>query len=433
MQKNRYSYKAVTVRGDVVTGELAAASDKAVATLLQHQEMTPLRIQLVSGVTEQIPSSIHAKARVRVSELPHPQTGVRRLLGRSFRFSRRGTNTRDLVTFSQDLSALLEAGIPLPRSLKIIAELVEKKKFETVILDLHDQIKEGNTFWQSLEKHPMVFSSVFVNMVKAGEAGGVLDTVLGRLSKYLEGVQELKEYLLSSMMYPLFLLLTAAGSIAVLLAVVVPKFAGMFSDMGIALPISTATMLFVGTFLQTYWWFLAFLFLAVIFLSRFYVSTTTGRYTVDRLKLRIPILGTLLKKIEISRFCRTFGTLLNSGVPILSALQMVRGVLSNVVLHTAIEDVYLQLKQGKTLSGSLARADFFPPMAVQMIAIGEETGRMDSMLMRISDMYDREIKVNIKTFTSLFEPLIILLMGLVIGAMVISMLLAIFSVNDLGF
>ena len=335
--------------------------------------------------------------------------------------------------FSQDISALLEAGVPLLRCLKIIAELVEKKRFETIILDLHDQIKEGSTFWQSLEKHPAVFTPVFVNMVKAGEVGGILDTILARLGSYLDGVQELKEYLFSAMMYPLFLLITAAGSVAVLLAVVIPKFAGMFSDMGVALPVSTAVMLIVGTFLQTYWWLLLAGFLLLFYLLRLYVSTPSGRYTTDRLKLRIPILGSILKKIEISRFCRTFGTLLNSGIPILSALQMVRGVLSNVVLNTTIEDVYLQLKQGETLSGSLARADFFPPMAVQMIAIGEETGRMDSMLMRISDMYDREIKVNIKTFTSLFEPLIILLMGLVIGAMVISMLLAIFSVNDLGF
>lgn len=435
MQKDRYSYKAATANGVVVTGELVAISSKVAASQLQQQGMTPLRIQLVDGTSD--PVQMPASDRISASSprLSSPsKKGLQRFWARSFSFNRRGgANTRDLVIFSQDLSALLEAGVPLPRSLKIIAELIQKKKFEIVVNDLHDQVKEGSTFWQALEKHPTVFSSVFVNMVKAGEAGGVLDTVLARLGTYLDGVQELKEYLFSAMIYPLFLSITATGSVAVLLAVVVPKFAGMFSDMGIALPWSTAAMLFVGTFLQSYWWMLVLLLLAIYFLVRFYIATASGRYAIDRLKLRIPILGGLLKKIEISRFCRTFGTLLDSGVPILAALQMVRGVLSNVVLTASIEEVHLQLKQGEMLSSSLGTTNFFPPMAVQMIAIGEETGRMDNMLMHIADIYDREIKVSIKAFTSLFEPLIILLMGLVIGAMVISMLLAIFSVNDIGF
>lgn len=436
MQKDKYSYKAATANGAVVTGEFEAVSSKVVASQLQQQGMTPLRIQLVGSSPGQVKKPTFGKGDAASSPKPSPSSksrGFQQVLGRSFAFNRRSAGTRDLVIFSQDLAALLKAGVPLPRSLMIIAELIEKKKFEAVVHDLHDQVKEGSTFWQALEKHPAVFSSVFVNMVKAGEAGGVLDTVLDRLGSYLDGVQELKEYLFSAMIYPLFLSITAAGSITVLLAVVVPKFAGMFADMGIALPWSTAAMLYAGTFLQSYWWLLLLLVLAIYFLLRFYISTTSGRYTTDRLKLRIPILGGLLKKIEISRFCRTFGTLLDSGVPILSALQMVRGVLSNVLLGKTIEEVHLQLKQGEMLSSALRETDFFPPMAVQMISIGEETGRMDHMLMHISDIYDRETKVSIKAFTSLFEPLIILLMGLVIGAMVISMLLAIFSVNDIGF
>ena len=432
MQTDRYSYKAATGGGDVVTGELSAPSSKAAANLLQQRGLTPLRIQLSGSSSEPVAASSLSRTKGLSADLPKSRMGTQLLSKMSF-LNRRAANTRDLVTFTQDLSALLDAGVPLLRGLRIIAELVEKKKFEAVILGLHEQVKEGSTFWQSLEKYPAVFTPVFVNMVKAGEAGGILDTILARLGSYLDGVQELREYLFSAMMYPLFLLLTAAGSVAVLLAVVIPKFAGMFSDMGVALPLSTTVMLVVGTFLQTYWWLLIIGFLLIFFLLRFYVSTPSGRYATDRLKLRLPVLGTLLKKIEISRFCRTFGTLLSSGIPILASLQMVRGVLSNVVLNATIEDIHLQLKQGETLSASLSRADFFPPMAVQMIAIGEETGRMDSMLTRISDMYDREIKVNIKTFTSLFEPIIILLMGLLIGAMVISMLLAIFSVNDLGF
>lgn len=432
MSINKYCYKAATVSGEVVTGEVAAASQKTAANMLQQRGMTPLRIQPVDGTPEPVNKSNRERTKGLSVGLPRSKSSTR-ILGQFSRFNRRTATTRDLVTFSQDLSSLLEAGVPLLRGLKIISDLVEKKKFRAVILGLHEQIKEGSTFWQALEKYPTVFTPVFVNMVKAGEVGGILDVILTRLGSYLDGVQELKEYLFSAMMYPLFLLLTAAGSVTVLLAVVIPKFAGMFSDMGVALPLATQIMLVVGTFLQSYWWLLAIFFLLLFFLARFYVATPSGRYTTDRLKLRIPVLGSLLNKIEISRFCRTFGTLLNGGIPILSALQMVEGVLSNVVLCAAISDIHLQLKQGESLSESLGKANFFPPMAVQMIAIGEETGRMDSMLTRIATMYDREIKVNIKTFTSLFEPLIILLMGLVIGAMVISMLLAIFSVNDLGF
>lgn len=429
MSKKNYYYKAVMASGEIVTGEIAATSSSIAASLLQQRSLTPLRIHDLNESTAHEKPKQHTVVGKRKSTSFIINSDINKVL----KINKRSASTRDLVMFSQDLSALLEAGVPLPRSLKIVAELIEKKRFEAVVLDLHEQIKEGSTFWNALEKHPSVFAPVFVNMVKAGEAGGVLDTVLARLGTYLDGVQELKEYFFSAMMYPMFLLITAAGSVAVLLAVVVPKFAVIFSDMGIALPLSTQIMLVVGTFLQSYWWLVIIGMTLVFFLYRFYASTTAGRYSIDRFKLRIPVLGTLFKKIEISRFCRTFGTLLNSGVPILSSLQMVRGVLSNVVLNASVENVYQQLKQGGVLSESLSQTGHFPTMAVQMIGIGEETGRMDAMLMRVADMYDREIKVNIKAFTSLFEPLIILLMGLVIGAMVISMLLAIFSVNDLGF
>ena len=433
MQKQKYHYKAAASSGEVVTGELTATSDQAVASLLQQRGMVPLRIQVASPASGPGTLPAQSKAPPGAKKVKQSLPGTLRLAKYSFRFSRSTANTRDLTMFSQDLSALLEAGVPLPRSLKIIGELVEKKRFEAVILDLHERIKEGSTFWEALEKHPKVFSPVFVNMVKAGEAGGVLDTVLARLADFVDSIPELKEYLVSATIYPLVLMVTAVGSVAVLLTVVVPKFATIFSDIGVALPLATQIMLSVGTFLQSYGWLLVLVMLAIFLSIRFYISTVPGRHAIDRLKIGLPVVGKLMKKIEISRFCRTFGTLLSSGVPILSALQMVRGVLANVILNAAIEDVHLQLKEGKSLSESLARTGLFPTMAVQMIAIGEETGRMDNMLIRVSDIYEREIKVSIKAFTSLFEPLVVLLMGLVIGAMVISMLMAIFSVNDLGF
>nr|WP_320051371.1 type II secretion system F family protein [uncultured Desulfuromonas sp.] len=426
MENHTYDYKAISSQGDVVTGQLQAGSEAAAATVLQQRGLTPLRIQAAGGTAAPKKAPVKVKAAKPVVQ------------GRSIkRFSlptlQRRASTRDLVMFSQDLAALLAAGVPLPRSLKIIAELVEKKSFEAVIVDLHEQIKQGSTFWEALENHPHYFSPVFVHMVKAGEAGGVLDRVLERLGSYLDGVQELKEYLLSAMMYPLFLLITAMASVTVLLTVVVPKFSVIFGDMGVELPMSTRILLGMGNFLQNYWWAVILVTISVVVSLRMYSRSPAGRTRMDQLKLRLPGLGSLFKRIEISRFCRTFGTLLTSGIPILSALQMVRGVLGNVVLSSSVENVHSELKQGGMLSESLAATGFFPAMAIQMIAIGEETGRMDQMLVRIADMYDREIRVTIKSFTSLFEPLIILLMGLVIGAMVISMLLAIFSVNDMGF
>ncbi|WP_321531234.1 type II secretion system F family protein [uncultured Desulfuromonas sp.] len=426
MENCIYDYKAISPQGDVVTGQLQASSEAAAAMVLQQRGLTPLRIQ-ADGST-----AIQKKSRVKV-KTAKPAAKSRSNERFSLPTLQRRASTRDLVMFSQDLAALLNAGVPLPRSLKIIAELVEKKSFEAVIVDLHEQIKQGSTFWEALESHPNCFSPVFVHMVKAGEAGGVLDRVLERLGSYLDGVQELKEYLLSAMMYPLFLLVTAMASVTVLLTVVVPKFSVIFGDMGVALPFSTRVLLGMGTFLQNYWWAVLLVVIAMVVSIRLYSRSQTGRKRLDHLKLCLPGLGSLFKRIEISRFCRTFGTLLTSGIPILSSLQMVRGVLGNVVLSSSVKNVHAELKQGGTLSESLAATGFFPAMAIQMIAIGEETGRMDQMLVRIADMYDREIRVTIKSFTSLFEPLIILLMGLVIGAMVISMLLAIFSVNDMGF
>ncbi len=415
-----YTYTAVDGSGSSVSGTISAASEEQAAAMLQQRGLVPLRIAAASASAASTAGARPVKTRPRLNK------------SINISFGRRAAGTKELVTFTQDLAALLEAGVPLARSLKIMTELVEKKRFRAVIEDLYEQIKQGSTFWQALEKHPAEFSAVFIHMVKAGEAGGVLDQVLQRLGIYLDSAQELKEYLLSAIVYPVFLLITSAASIVVLLAVVVPKFSAIFADMGVALPASTRLMMSVGDFIKHDWYLIIAAAVAVYFSLRAYARSDSGGYNLDRLKLRLPLIGSIVRRLEISRFCRTFSTLLASGIPILKALQMVRGLLGNRVLAASIDKVYHDLKQGEVLSEALAAGGQFPAMAVQMIAIGEETGRMDKMLARIADMYDRELKVNIKAFTSLFEPLIILVMGLVIGAMVISMLLAIFSINDMG-
>ncbi|WP_459939095.1 type II secretion system F family protein [Desulfonatronum parangueonense] len=334
--------------------------------------------------------------------------------------------------FAENLSTLLRAGIPLDKCLTILVELTEKKRFQAIISNIADRIREGSTLWQALQAEGNAFPTVFINMVRAGEAGGVLELVLERVAEYLNGIQELKDYLFSAMVYPVILALTALGSIVVMLTVVVPRFAQIFEDLGVAMPMATQVLLAFGTFFQNYWLALLFGIIVSVFGARALIRSESGSRRWDALKLQLPILGPLQKKIEIARFARTLGTLLGSGVSILSAMNIVQRVVMNQVLRSSLTEVYTDLKQGRMLSSALQRHGVFPPLAVHLLGVGEETGNIESMLRKLADIYDKEIRAAIKSFTSLFEPAVILTMGLVIGMMVVSMLLAIFSVNELA-
>ncbi len=422
-----YQYKASTHEGSIQQGKIVADDQKKAVAKLHAQGLVPLSV-LASGAgsAAAVSPEISGFRAGKGFKIPYAKLAA-------VRFSfRRKVKNKDLIMFSEHLSTMLKAGITLNKCLSILADLTENKAFSRTIRDVRNQIREGSTLHQALEKHPDVFPAVFVNMVHAGESGGVLDLVLKRVADFLTEIQELKDYLLSSIIYPVILAVTAVASILIMLTVVIPRFADIFEDMGVELPVTTMIMLTAGDFLQANWWFLALAAGAGILFFRYFISTTGGRDWWDRFKLGIPMIGPVLLKVEVARFSKTLGTLLSSGVSILAAMNIVKGVVTNTALKMSLDRVYDDLKQGRMLSVSLERHRVFPSLAVNMLGVGEESGSMPEMLEKVGDMYDKDLKAAIKSFTSLFEPLVILVMGLVIGVMVVSMLLAIFTLNELG-
>jgi len=340
---------------------------------------------------------------------------------------------KDLMLFTQELSTLIEAGLPLDRSLQILAELTEKEKFREVVRDLLRKIEAGSSFSEALSSYPGIFPKLYINMVKAGEVGGVLNLILARLTKYLQTSKETREYLVSVMIYPALLTLVSGASIVILLTFVIPRFAKIFADMGGTIPLPTQILLSVSQFMKGYWWAIAGGLLAIGFGIRSYTKQGEGKVQWDQLKLRLALVGNLVRQMEIAQFARTLGTLIQSGVPILQALQIVRETVSNEIIARAIGEVHTGVKQGGSISKTLQNQGIFPPLAVHMMTVGEETGKLDEMLMRVAETYEASLQTALKRFISLLEPMLILFMGLVIGFIVISMLLAIFSINEIPF
>lgn len=337
---------------------------------------------------------------------------------------------KELLNFTQQLATLVNSGLTLDKSLSMLVQLTEKEKTREILADIHDRVHAGNTFSASLAEYPRVFSKLYTNMVRAGEAGGVLGSVLSRLTDFLEKSEELKGNIRSAMIYPILLVLVGGSAVVVLMTVVIPKFASIFGDMGRTLPLSTQFLLSTSSFLASYWWALLLLFTAGIATLMVYLKTEAGKYRWDDLALKLPLFGSLIRKIEVSRFSRTMSTLLTSGVPVLQSLFITRTILSNSVIAKAMDRLYDGLKGGKGISEPLGKLSVFPPLAVHMITVGEETGTMDEMLAKISVAYDKEVERSIKQLISLIEPFMILLMGGIVGFIVISMLMAIFSINE---
>ena len=437
-----FSYQAVNPGGETTSGRLSAPDQRRAVAQLQRQGLIPLRVVPVGAVAGPAATATVPKASRRSKPPPAARKSAdtakkkgsaeERFAAFLDRLPGRRPGTKELAGFAEDLGLLLKAGVPLNRALVILIDLIDKPRFREIVRNLQEQVREGSTFWGALSRHPGVFPPVFVGMVRAGESSGILDTTLERLALYLSGIQELKDFLVGAMIYPIILTLTTGVSIALLLALVLPKFAAIFADMGIALPTATRLMLEAGNFLHAWWWLLLGGTLLFIVAFRRFYRHPEGRRLVDRLILKCPGLGPMLVKIDLARFFRTLGAMLAGGLPILEALEIVGGVISNSLLREKVEHLREELRRGAVISRVLAADALFPSLAVHMIGVGEETGNLDEMLDKLAEMYDRELKVTIKALTSLFEPLVILFMGLVIGAIVISMLMAIFSVNELG-
>jgi len=394
-----FSYRATTLDGTIMEGVIEAANEKAAVEILKNTGIIPLKIAA-------------------------PRESIKKRL--SLRSSQ-----GDLLIFTTELSELLHAGLPLDRSLNILSEVSESKEMKNIVQSILKSIREGNAFSDSLARHPKVFPRLYVNMTRAGEAGGVLDVVLDKLNEFLESTKELKEHIVSAMIYPAILTVAGGASIIILLTYVLPKFSLIFAELGGSLPLSTKVILTFSNGLKSYWWAVALSILAGWIIFKSYIKSDTGKYKWDAFKLKA--VGEVIQKLETARFCRTLGTLLKSGVPLLQALTNAKDVISNRVIASAIDGVLKGAKEGKGIAVPLSEAHVFPPLALSMIKVGEETGQLDSMLIKVASTYEKSLRVAIKRFVSLFEPVVILGMGLIIGFIVISMLMAIFSMTELPF
>ncbi len=394
-----YSYTATTLEGAIVEGVVEASDERMAVEKIRNTGVIPLKVSL-------------------------PREG----LGKTFTMrSSRG----DLLTFTTELSALLGAGLPIDRSLNILSEISEGKQMKEVINSVLKGIREGSSFSEALQRHPAVFSKLYVSMVRAGETGGVLDIVLEKLNEFLESAKELKDSIVSAMVYPLILTVTGGMSIVILLTFVIPRFSAIFKEIGGSLPLSTEIILTLSQALRSWWWVLFPVAAAALVLLKLYAGTEAGALRWDELKLRL--LGDVVTKLETARFCRTLGTLLRSGVPFLQALNNAKDVIGNRIIAGSVESITRNVREGRGMAGPLMEARVFPQLALSMIKVGEETGQLDSMLLKVAATYEKALRDAVKRFMSLLEPAIILSMGIIIAFIVVSMLMAVFSILELPF
>lgn len=396
-----FQFRAVAPDGRVRTGAIPAENPKAAAAELRRQGLTPIHVGLEEKRGLRLPS----------------MTGVR---------------SRDIVFFTQEMSTLLASGVPLDRALAITSDLTERGEFRLVLLDVLRVLKGGKSLGDALAAHPEVFNELYVNMVRAGEAGGSLSQVFERMAEYQRSRDDLRGYIISAMVYPLLLAAVGLGSIFVLLYYVVPRFAAMFEDGRIGMPLPTKIMLGLSSAAREY----GLIVVAAVAIAGFALYSWTrsgdGKTWWHRLQLRLPLFGEAMRKAETARFARAMATLLSNGVPLVQSLSISSRVLSNSEIAKSLDGVAQGVKRGEGLAGPLARARQFPALAGHLLAVGEETGRMGEMFHRMADIYDADTRAAVKRFTSLFEPLLILIMGLIVGALILSMLLAITSINEVA-
>lgn len=342
----------------------------------------------------------------------------------------RRITTKDLLVFTQELAGLLEAGLPLDRAILVLARHNEKERMREVLNDVYRALQKGQSLSDAMRAQK-IFPRLYVNMVKAGEAGGILEPVLRRLASFIQTTTEFKEEMTSALIYPILLTLVGSSAIAVLMLYVIPKFATIFEEMGEALPLPTEILLGVSTVVSRYWWVVILIVTGGVILASRYLKTDEGRVFLDRMLLRVPLVRGLQMRIYIARFARTMGTLLKSGVPILSAIRISREVVGNQVISRRLEALEEGVRKGRGVSGPLRESGVFPEVVLQMVSVGEEAGRLEETFAQIAERFESESRSTIKRLISFIEPALILLMGIVVGFIVISMLLAIFSVNEI--
>jgi type IV pilus assembly protein PilC len=392
-----YTYRGTNRAGGNVTGELVAASKGELQNLLRRQQITP------------------SKMSEKGKEFNMPTFGG-------------GVKAKELAVFTRQFSVMIDAGLPLVQCLEILAGQQENQFFQKVLTSTRASVEGGATLSAAMRLHPKVFDALFVNMVEAGETGGILDTILQRLASYIEKNVKLQRAVKSAMVYPIGVLSIAGGVIVLLLWKVVPIFATLFAGLGAELPLPTRIVIAMSNFVGSIFGLLiVVVFVALIIGIKVWYGTKEGRFILDSILLKLPVLGMLLRKIAVARFTRTLGTLISSGVPILEGLDITARTAGNAVVERALNNVRQALEEGKSLTEPLKESQVFPGMVTQMIAVGEQTGAMDAMLQKIADFYEEEVDAAVKDLLTALEPVMIVFLGLVVGGVVISMYLPLFS------
>jgi type IV pilus assembly protein PilC len=391
-----FEWKGRDRAGRAQSGVLVADSKDAVLAVLRRQQIVPITV------------------KEKGKEIALPRL-------------RRKIDDRALAVFTRQFSVMIDAGLPLVQCLQILGEQEENKIFQRIILQVREDVEAGSSLANALSKHPLAFSDLYVNMVAAGEAGGILDTILQRLSLYIEKAAKLRAQVKAAMIYPAAVITIACVVVYIILWKVIPVFASLFTSLGAQLPLPTRITIALSKFIGRFWWLIGLVIVGAVFAVRAYYNTERGRYVIDNALLKLPILGIVLRKIAVARFCRTLGTLLAAGVPVLESLDITARTSGNAVIEQAILEVRKRVEEGKNVADPLGATKQFPPMVVQMISVGETTGAIDTMLAKIAEFYEDEVDVAVAGLMKLIEPVMIAFLGVVIGGIVISMYLPMFD------
>jgi type IV pilus assembly protein PilC len=418
----RYTYIALDARGQESTGLMEGGSSNEVIGQLRQAGYFPTSVYEEGKGG---PDGAAAKGATKVARVARPRAKANIVL-----FQRKKIKPKILMIFTRQLATLIDAGLPLLRGLNVLAKQERDSVLRNATNKLADAVQSGNTFSEALAQHPFIFNDLYVNMVKAGELGGVLELVLGRLAEFQEKAAKIKNRVVAAMVYPAIVMFMAVSIMAFLLVFIVPKFEAIFHDMLGDKPLPAVTMFVINVskFVQNHWLVLLGGIIALFAGYKFANRSTGGRAIIDRFKLHVPLFGDLIRKTAISRFSRTLGTLVTSGVPILQALNITRDTTGNMVIARAISQVHDRVKEGESIVQPLEASGVFPPMVISMVDVGEETGQLPEMLLKVAEVFDDEVDNSVAALTSMLEPIMIVFLAVVVGTIVIALFMPLISI-----
>ncbi len=432
-----FNVEAIDGKGKRIKAEIDAASANDAIVKLKQKGLKPMNVKEKAGAPAAVatppPTPAAGKPATGASGGPAatisavPTSG--KAPGKALIFSGR-VKHKQLTQFTQQLSVLMDAGLPIVRSLKILGNQQKPGLLKNIVVEVADDVETGSSFSEALGKHPKTFDKLYVNMVKAGEAGGVLDIILQRLAAFMERMEALKRKIVGASIYPIVVIIIAVAVVLSIMTFIVPKFAEVFEQVKVPMPGMTILLMGISKFILSFWWVIIIAPILASIGFNAWGRTKGGRVTIDRLKLKIPLIGMIIKKSVISRFCRTLGTLLQSGVPILEALSIVKNATGNEVVAKAIASVHDSIREGESIAEPLGACGVFDDIVINMIDVGEETGELDKMLLKIADNYDAEVDAAVSALMSVLEPMLIVGLGLTVGFIVVALFLPLISLLD---